>query len=217
MQLVVGAARLKPADAPWRDAKEEADQVRQALDHLKAQSKGQPLDNQNAVLRIEVLVGLGRDQQAVSDVEALGQTVLAPPLMARLSIAAGQAYLRLGKLAEAAGHIDLGGAGNGTGDPPSQALLELRTQLAAKWLGEQRAKEAAGMLEHVLQHTPETREDYVERMLLLARARLAADPGSAASVARLLEGKRELVRKKGSVDLEAQFDDLLKRAAGNGG
>jgi hypothetical protein len=214
MQLVLGAARLKPAEVPWRDLKEEAEQVRVAFDHLKGQDKAQSADGELAVLRIEVLVGLGRDQQALAELDALGQAVLAAPLAERLSIAAAQACLRLGRLAEAASRMGVG-RGNGNGAPPSAASLDLQTQLAAKWLAE-RPKDAADLLAHVLQHTPEARDEYVERMLLLARARLAADPSSGAEVARLLEGKRELVRKKGSVELEAQYAELIRQALGNG-
>lgn len=211
MQLVIDAARLKPPELSWgSDALiAEARDVVSAIADMYGKAVADP---ETAILQVEVLIATGQQAQAVAKIDGLDNSLLPEPLRKRLQVAAGEAYLRLGKPLDAARFIGPG-RGNGSGTPPSALFLRLQQELAAALLAE-KPRDAVALLEHVLQNTADALPEHLSRTLLLADALLKADAANGSAVRQLLETKRPLFGERGTPEQKATLEELLKQAAG---
>lgn len=216
MQLVIAAARLKPAERRWSELPEEAEQVRHAFDVLDR--LGQPATTPaDRALRVDVLAVLGRPAEVVDAAKA-ALDEKATPLSQEQTVAVLRvlvsADLELAAVDAAEECLqELEGLGAGT-----PADLDLWTRIARRRIASGSAARAAQILERVLDRTPVEEPSWRERFLLLAEARLEADPeNNKAVVLKDLRAEAERFTGEGVPgDAASRYTALLRRAQGQG-
>jgi len=216
LELVVAAARLKPADRPWRELEEEAREVRSALEGLRNQRE-EPLSTGDQALLVAVLDGLG-DSGAVVDIGLpllqSGADGLTVEQHKSLLSALVRARLRTGALDDAHRHLEE----LEKVDPDQLAVDGLWMQFAEACLRDGDPARGASVAQRVLGRTPPDAECWNDRFLLSARARLAARPDT--ERARVLEElNRHAERFTGETiprELAERYRALLAEVRGEG-
>lgn len=216
MQVVIDAALLATADSDWSSRAAEAEQVRRAFEVLDGMSMS-ATDSADRALRVEVLAALGRPSEVVK----VGAAVLddtANALTAedrsRVQRAVACANLDLAQLDQAQrrlGELDLS-----NGAVPADLALWVR--LAQQRLRtEGGAAAAVEILTRVLSRTPIDDAAWRDRFLLLADARLQADPKSREVVLKDLHAEHARFTGDGvPAETATRYAALVRRAEGQG-
>lgn len=214
--VIVQAALLKPATEPWSTLREEAVEVRSALlalDQLQVSTDAPAM----RLLRLGVFAALGQPQEvfgaasrylAPTDVPNKDAEPLSPRDKDAVRLFAAEAAVALGKredgkrlLEERDRALDQ--------DPATLDVVEKLGQSFLDLNDEPSLRQAAPLLNRVLQATPATDARYRARLLAWARAAVRLGTDERTQAAALLQSKADLFAAADCpAEQRAEFDRL---------